>query len=266
MKIKDLLKKLTRKINSHKGDFGHVLVIGGDHGMGGAVIMAAIAASKVGAGKVTVLTRNSHITALLSNSPNIMYHDENCDFEEVLKNKTVIAIGCGLGKSDWSQDLFFKAMNSNLPKIIDADALNLISEIPEKFDLTNTILTPHVGEAARLLSISTNEINKNREKAIKQLHEKYKATIVLKGNNSLVLGHNEIHKCKFGNAGMATAGMGDILTGIIAGLKSQNLSNEEAAWLGVNIHAKSGDLVKKDQGEIGMSPLDLLKFLPKIIN
>lgn len=266
MKNRELIKKLKRREDSHKGDFGHVLVIGGDHGMGGAVIMTALAASRVGAGKVTVLTRNAHIPALLNRAPNIMYVDENSDFNEIIKNKTVIAIGPGLGKSDWARKLFFESMACDLPKIIDADALNLISETKQKFNLRNAILTPHLGEAARLLNIATDEIKNNREKIIQKLHEKYHATIVLKGHESLILTNTKIHKCEFGNPGMATAGMGDILTGIIAGLAAQNLSCEEAAVLGTNIHAFAGDLVKKDQGEIGMIPLDLLKFLPKILN
>lgn len=266
MKNRELIKKLKRRQDAHKGDFGHVLVIGGDYGMGGAVIMTALAASRVGAGKVTVLTRNAHILALLTRAPNIMYADENSDFSEIIKNKTVIAIGPGLGKSDWARKLFFESIASELPKIIDADALNLISETKQKFNLRNAILTPHLGEAARLLGVPTDEIKNHHEKAITKLQEKYHTTIVLKGHESLVVANAKIHKCPFGNPGMATAGMGDILTGIIAGLVAQNLSCEEAAVLGTNIHGFAGDLVKKDQGEIGMIPLDLLKFLPKILN
>ncbi len=254
---------LHRKNDCHKGDFGHILIIGGDVGMAGAVIMAAEAAYKTGAGKVSVLTKQDHISALLSRVPNAMYILEN---DDIFNNKTVIALGMGLGKSSWSRDLFKKAMQTKLPKIIDADALNLLSESLEKFDLTNCIITPHIGEAARLLALSTDKIKNNREAAVKKLYEKYGAIAILKGNNSLIYDGQEIIKCPHGNAGMATAGMGDVLSGIISALLAQKLSAKDAAFYGVNIHALSGDLVAKEHGMIGLTPLDVINFLPRIIN
>lgn len=256
-----------RKVDSDKNNFGHALIIGGDRNMGGAVIMAAEAASRAGAGRVTVLTRQENIAALLARLPNAMSVVSEKLTKEILQNKSVIVIGCGLGRSAWAKKLFSDAMASDLPKIIDADALNILSEQKKKFDLSNSIITPHLREAARLLGISTVKITKNRELAARQLHEKFGAIAVLKGNKTLIAGNKKtIHQCPYGNPGMATAGMGDVLSGLIGGLAAQHLENYKAAILGVNIHAFAGDLVAKKQGEIGMMPQDLLPFIPQIIN
>lgn len=264
---KSISQLLARNPDSHKGNFGHTLIIGGDYGMGGAVIMAAEAAYRAGAGKVTVLTREENISALLARLPNAMTLRDNSLAAEILADKTLIVIGCGLGKSQWGQKLFTMAMNSNLPKVIDADALNILSMSQEKFNLSNSIITPHVGEAARLLNISTDEIQKNRESAIKKLYEKFGAISVLKGKGTLIFGDQKIiHQCPFGNAGMATAGMGDVLSGIIGGLMAQGLDSETSAIYGVNIHALAGDLAAKKQGEIGLMPNDLFEYIPQIIN
>jgi hydroxyethylthiazole kinase-like uncharacterized protein yjeF len=261
----DKIPKLfpQRKIDANKGNFGHVLVVGGDYGMGGAVIMAAQAASRSGAGRVTVLTRPEHWTALLTNAPNIMMAQGN--LEEIIANKTVVVLGPGLGKSDWSRKLFNFFIKSDLPKVIDADALNLLSESTEKYNLTNAVLTPHPLEAARLLGVNVNEIQNNRKAAIEKIHQKYRAIMVLKGHNSLVLGE-KLYLCPYGNPGMATAGMGDVLTGIIGGLIAQKMEIEQAAILGVSIHAAAADRVSSLQGAIGMIPQDIINNIPFIIN
>jgi NAD(P)H-hydrate epimerase len=199
--------------------------------------------------------------------PNAMTVLFNSSAEKILAGKTVIVIGCGLGKSQWAQDLFKMAMASNLPKVIDADALNILSESTETFDLHNCVITPHAGEASRLLNISTDEIQKDRLLAVKKLHQKFGAISVLKGSGTLVLGNSQIiHKCPYGNAGMAVAGMGDVLSGLIGGLIAQHMEKEKSAIYGVDIHAFAGDLVAKNQGEIGMIPSDLFEYIPKIIN
>lgn len=259
----------SKKIDANKGDFGHILIIGGDYGMAGAVVMTAEAAYRSGAGKVTVLTHEKHFAPLIAKVPSAMTTDVETEFElqEAIKNKTVIALGCGLGKSAWSKKMFEFFMQVNLPKVIDADALNLLSESEEKYNLQNAILTPHAGEAGRLLGITAGEIQNNREESIKKLQEKYQATIVLKGSGSLILGNDKkLSKCQFGNAGMAVAGMGDVLTGIIAGLLAQKIPLNKAAILGVNIHALAGDFVKEKQGEIGILPTDLINCIPNVIN
>lgn len=257
---------MKRAVDSHKGNFGHVLIIGGELGMGGAVIMAAEAAYRVGAGKVSVLSRPENYTALLARLPNAMTCKYDGDLSKNLVDKTVIVIGCGLGKSDWAKDLLRQTLMCDLPKIIDADALNLLSESTKEINLNNkAIITPHVGEAARLLKISPQEVQKNRLESAQELRNKFNAVAVLKGSGTLVVG-DQTYQCRHGNAGMATAGMGDVLSGIIGGLVAQNFVLEQAAKFGVELHAKAGDLVAQNQGEIGMMPCDLLAYLPKLIN
>lgn len=263
---KNITKLTKRQDNCHKGDFGHLLVIGGDNNMGGAVIMSCLAASRSGAGKVTALTRNIHLPALLSHAPNIMSLDENDLNEEIFDNKNAIIIGPGLGQSSWSKKVFNFAMSSKLPKIIDADALNLIAKSQRKFDLTNAIITPHAKEAARLLEISCDKINANREKSVTNLYQKYGAISLLKGKNSLIYDGQEIYNCKYGNPGMATAGMGDVLSGIIGALIAQNLDLNAAAIIGANIHGLAGDEIAKEIGQVGILPQDLIATIPQIIN
>jgi len=263
--MKELQKLLKRKSDANKGNFGHVLIIGGDYGMGGAVIMSAEAACRSGAGKVSVLSRAENYTALLSRLPNVMtIFDE--DEAKIFSGKSVIVIGPGLGKSAWAKKLLKAALACDLPKIIDADALNLISENKKITLLKNSIITPHVGEAARLLGCIVSQIQKDRNLSAKKLHEKFSAITILKGKNSLICGKNFLHECKFGNPGMAVAGMGDVLSGIIGALVAQNLNLKDAAIFGVELHAKAGDFINKKQGEIGMMPQDLFCALPKIIN
>lgn len=264
--MKKLQKLLQRKADSNKGDFGHVLIIGGDHGMGGAMILAAEAACRTGAGKVSVLSRTENYSALLSRLPNVMTVAEDANLKNIFANKTAIVIGPGLGKSSWAKKLLKLVLACELPKIIDADALNLISESKKIPQLQNSIITPHVGEAARLLGCTTATIQKDRESSAKKLHEKFGAIAILKGNGSLICGDNFLQKCKFGNPGMAVAGMGDVLSGVIGGLIAQKLNLKDAAIFGVEIHAKAGDLAAKKQGEIGIMPQDLFLYIDQIIN
>lgn len=253
---------MERENDCHKGDFGHVLVAGGDYGMGGAVLMAAKAASRVGAGKVTVFTRPEHALALLNYAPNVM---SAADFEEALAGKNVIAIGCGLGVEKWGEELFLKALASDLVKIIDADGLNLVARMEKVLDLKNCVITPHVGEAARLLGCETAQINADREGAVRDLWAKYGAVVVLKGCGSLVFDGLEVKKCDFGNSGMATAGMGDVLTGVIAGLVAQKVDLARAAYLGVCKHGQAGDLMAREYGKVGMVPDDVIERLPRVL-
>jgi NAD(P)H-hydrate epimerase len=268
---KDISKFIPkRKSDANKGDFGHVLIIGGDYGFAGAVIMAAEAACRTGAGRVTVLSRKEHLAPLLSRMPNVMtanFENKN-DWQKIIKNKTAIVIGPGLGNSEWSAILFGLAMESNLAKIIDADALHFLSKSDQKeFNLTNSVITPHPKEASILLASTVDEIQKDRKLSIKKLQEKYQTNVVLKGQNSLILGKEEkLFLCPYGNPGMAVAGMGDILSGIIAGLIAQNIESFSAANLGVLIHALAGDKVAKQKGQIGIIPGDLINIIPQIIN
>lgn len=264
-KIKLLFSKRRRDAN--KSDFGHVLVIGGDHGMGGAVRMAGEAALRVGAGLVSVATRAEHVCDMNTSRPEIMCHaiQNKQDLEPLLKKATVIVVGPGLGKSDWSRELFQAAIHAQKPKIVDADALNMLSESP--FTQSDWILTPHPGEAGRLLSCSASEIQQNRLQATNQLLEKYGGVIVLKGADTLVQTDNMPPQiCHAGNPGMATGGMGDVLSGVLGGLVAQGFSLWNAAVAGVMLHAKAADEAAKASGERGLIATDLMLYLHRLVN
>jgi len=262
--LKTALPKRSRI--GHKGQFGHVLVIGGDSGMTGAVRLAAEGAARVGAGLVSVATRASHAALINLTRPEIMSHGvETVEQLESLLNKIdVIAIGPGLGQTHWGQSLLGAIQNVQKPVVVDADALNLLAQTPFRFH--NSILTPHPAEAARLLGSSTADIQADRFAAAQALQERFGGICVLKGAGTLVAAPNgQISICTLGNPGMASGGMGDILTGTIAGLLAQGLSSNEAATLGVCLHAKAGDHAARE-GERGLLPSDLLPWLRHYAN
>jgi hydroxyethylthiazole kinase-like uncharacterized protein yjeF len=259
---------LPRRLrNTNKRDYGHVLVIGGDYGMGGAVRMASEAALRVGAGLVTVVTRAEHVPVVNCARPEIMCYQAR-DEEELAKltqRATVIIIGPGLGKSDWAKMLFSAVLSKDIPKVLDADALNLLSLNPAKSE--NWILTPHPGEAGRLLNKTTFEVQENRFAAIQELQNKYGGTLVLKGSGTLVqTPTTEAKMCPAGNPGMATGGMGDVLSGVIGGLLAQNMSLQHAAECGVLVHSMAADLAAHNGGERGLLATDLMSYLRELVN
>lgn len=256
-----------RPRSSHKGDFGHVLVIGGDHGMAGAVRMAGEAALRIGAGLVTVATRPEHVSVVSSMRPELMCHGITVvqDLKKLLARATVIVLGPGLGQSHWSQELFHFTLLSEQPKLLDADALNLLSKQPQKRE--DWILTPHMGEAARLLKITSEEIQADRITAAQQLQKQFGGVAILKGAGTLIQSSAQnLSICNAGNPGMASGGMGDVLSGVIGGLLAQGLTLQQAAELGVCTHATAGDLAAKKEGERGLLALDLMPFLRKLVN
>ena len=263
--IKPLLPRRAR--DAHKGDYGHVLVIGGDYGMGGAVRMAAEAAMRMGAGLVTVATRPEHVSIVSGMRPEVMCH-RCCNRDDLLamiERVTTIVIGPGLGKTEWAQELLDTVLDSDLPKVLDADALNLLSQAP--MPCNQWVLTPHPGEAARLLHCGTGDIQRDRFQAARELQHRYDGVIVLKGSGTLIKGPSALpYVCDSGNPGMATAGMGDILSGMIGALLAQGLSLERAAEAAVFIHAKAGDRASVEKGERGMLATDVLDYLPELIN
>jgi hydroxyethylthiazole kinase-like uncharacterized protein yjeF len=255
-----------RSKDAHKGNFGHVLVIGGNKGMGGAVRLAAEAAARVGAGLVSVATRAEHVSALIAARPELMCLEvqTSADLKFLLERATTIVLGPGLGQDAWAQDLYTCVLASKLPKIIDADALNLLAKNPHKQD--DWILTPHPGEAARLLACTTADIQNNRLVAAKQLQQRYGGVIVLKGAGSIIQGVTTTHLCTAGNPGMASGGMGDVLGGVIAGLVAQKFSQQKSAELGVLVHALAADQAAKESGERGLLALDLMVQLRRLMN
>jgi len=256
----------TRKRNSHKGNFGHVLVIGGDEGYLGASQMAAEAAMRVGSGLVSVATRKSHASQISIAIPEIMSHGvETLDeLMPLIKRANVAVIGPGLGQSEWAKLLFARVLESELPVIIDADALNLLAE--EEQSSPNWVITPHPGEAARLLKTNTATIQFDRFQSAKMLHEKYQGPVVLKGSGSIVVdSRGTSFVCDAGNPGMSSGGMGDVLTGVIAGLIAQGLEINLATVLGVSMHARAGDIAAT-LGERGMMATDLMPYLRELAN
>jgi hydroxyethylthiazole kinase-like uncharacterized protein yjeF len=253
--------------NSHKGKFGHVLVIGGNYGMPGAIYMAANAALRVGAGLVTIATRPEHARQVLPQLPEAMLHgvEEIADLLPLIAKATVCILGPGLGEDEWAKALFTSALASQLPMIIDASALRLLAQNPQHDD--NWILTPHPGEAANLLHDTTTEIQKDRYQAVIRLQDQYGGNVVLKGAGSLVAtDESEVYLCDAGNPGMASAGMGDALSGIIAGLVAQGLLLSDAAKLGVWLHATAGDTAAAEKGERGLLASDLMPQLHHLVN
>ncbi|MGB1799707.1 MAG: NAD(P)H-hydrate dehydratase [Gammaproteobacteria bacterium] len=270
--LKQFLK--PRQKNAHKGQFGHVLVVGGDEGYLGAARMAAEAAARVGAGLVSIATRKSHASLLSAVRPEMMSQGVET-VEELLplmQKANVIVIGPGLGQSEWAKLLLARVLESNLPLVIDADALNLLSndssgDFSEQDQVSpNWVITPHPGEAARLLNTDAKTIQADRFKAANSLHEKFPGPVILKGSGSMITdSEGNLFVCDAGNPGMSSGGMGDVLSGVIAGLIAQGIDVNNATKLGVCIHAKAGDLAAK-AGERGLMAMDLMPHLRNIVN
>jgi len=257
-----------RKRSSHKGHYGHVLVIGGDSGFGGAARLAAEAAARSGAGLVSVATRAAHVPALLAARPELMVHavDHEHALTPLLQAASVVVLGPGLGQSGWGRTMYGLAMQSQRPMVVDADALNLLAEDQQSRE--NWVLTPHPGEAARLLGLCTAEIHLDRFDMVSRLCQRFGGTVVLKGAGSLIesQGQSPVALCSDGNPGMASGGMGDVLSGIIAGLLAQGWSRPEAAEMGVCLHAAAADLAALQLGERGLLASDLMTHLHTLVN
>lgn len=258
---------VPRSRTAHKGHFGHLLVIGGDHGYSGAVRMAGEAAARCGTGLVSIATRQAHAAIIAGNRPELMCHGVEGvgELAPLLARASVIAVGPGLGQSAWSMSMLARAMDSGLPMVVDADGLNLLAIEPAIRD--NWVLTPHPGEAARLLDCSTREIQENRFHAVGELQKRYGGVILLKGAGTLISGPSSrpITLCSDGNPGMATGGMGDLLTGIVAGLLAQGMDPEEAAIVGASLHGAAADLAAVE-GERGMLACDLMPCIRSLLN
>ncbi|HEV2321881.1 MAG TPA: NAD(P)H-hydrate dehydratase [Gammaproteobacteria bacterium] len=256
----------ARRRDAHKGDFGHVLVVGGDHGMGGAARLAAEAALRSGAGLVSVATRREHVQALLAGLPEAMVRAVEAPEElpPLLARSSVVAIGPGLGQDVWGMALLEQILATSLPLVVDADALNLLAKSPWKRG--NWILTPHPGEAARLLGSDTARLQGDRYAAAEDIARCFGAVTVLKGSGSLIAAPGETTSvCTAGNPGMAAPGMGDVLSGVIAALVAQGLGLPDAARMGVYVHASAGDLAAR-QGERGLMARDLMEPLRRLVN
>ncbi|PWQ97392.1 NAD(P)H-hydrate dehydratase [Leucothrix pacifica] len=277
-----------RARDAHKGDFGHALIVGGDKGMAGAALMAGEACARTGAGKVSIATRSEHIPAFIARTPELMARSVESadDLMPLLTMATVVVIGPGLGQTDWSKAMLGAVLATDLPLVVDADALNLLAlmcyrdnndtaqaakealagDACVQLQRDNWILTPHPGEASRLLNTSTRQIAEDRLQHAQDLQQRFQGVAVLKGKGSLIATPEAIYQCRRGNAGMASGGMGDVLSGIIGGLLAQGFSVNDAACFGVELHAHAADIAAKRDGERGLLATDLLSPLRTLLN
>ena len=269
LELEDELDKLPALArDAHKGMFGHALVVGGGPGMAGAALMAAEAAGRCGAGLVSAATRPEHIAAFVARRPEVMtLAVKNApDLDPLLQTASAIAVGPGLGRSPWAEQLFNAVAQTDKPLVVDADALNLLAEgrVLEEARRDNWILTPHPGEAARLLQCTSAEIQQDRFAAVAALQEQYGGVVLLKGAGTLVCGGEPVFLCAYGNPGMATGGMGDVLSGVLVSLLAQGLEPLDAACLGACLHAASADLAALDGGR-GLLATDLMPYLRELL-
>ncbi|ARS51657.1 NAD(P)H-hydrate dehydratase [Kushneria konosiri] len=268
-RLKETLPR--RRPTTHKGDCGHLLVVGGQPGFGGSTIMSAETAARLGAGLVSLATASVHIPPALTRCPEMMVHEarNGLDIEALVDKATAVLIGPGLGQGAWGQGLMQTVMKADGPRLVDADGLHLLAAGYAGERRDDWILTPHPGEAAMLLDCSVAEVQADRYQAALSLHRRYGGVIVLKGAGTLVVGGEGPEACfisPFGNPGMASGGMGDVLGGMIASLLVQGLSPLEAAASGVLIHGLAADDAARDQGERGLLASDLACYARRRAN
>ncbi|MEE4142626.1 NAD(P)H-hydrate dehydratase [Pseudomonas viridiflava] len=254
-----------RPRTAHKGMYGRVLIIGGDHGFGGAALLSAESALRSGAGMVTLATRTEHVPAALTRMPEIMsagIHSAN-QLMTLIEAASVLVVGPGLGQDSWGRSLLSAAANADRPQVWDADALNQLATgqvvLPK-----NSVITPHPGEAARLLGISTQEVQNDRAAAAHALARKFNAVCVLKGSGSLIADvDGRLALCDRGHPSMATAGLGDVLAGLTGALMAQHMSAFDAACLAVWLHASAGQ--KIGASGRGMAASDIIPAIRQLL-
>ena len=259
-----------RPQDSHKGLFGTVTVIGGGDSMIGAAILAGRAALKMGAGCVHVGLLADKMPLVDMRMPELMLRPAS----EALKNSKpdVVVLGCGLGQSLAAQKIVYDALLLDVPLVLDADALNIIAERPDLRGMLHTrkaatVVTPHPGEAARLLACSTEDVQKDRAASATHLVKRLSASVVLKGAGSLIATREgKLYLNQTGNPGMSTAGMGDVLSGMIGAFIAQGLSVDEALLLAVHLHGAAGDELAKQNATIGMSATEVTEWARWLLN
>ncbi|RTE86436.1 MULTISPECIES: NAD(P)H-hydrate dehydratase [Gammaproteobacteria] len=259
----------ARKQDAHKGSSGHVVIIGGAPGMAGAAGMAGVAAMRAGAGKVSVICAQGQ-SGQCAISPELMVREgdaQSTELRELVSRADIVAIGPGLGQSQWAKGWFDWIVASDKSLVVDADALNLLATRTVRKD--NWVLTPHPGEAARLLAWKTSDIQAKRQEAAEQIQKRFGGTVVLKGAGTLVQHNEHLSVCQCGTPALATAGSGDILTGVIAGIWAQanalGVSQEQAAQIGVVAHALAGENAAKGKTR-GIIASDLFAELVNAVN
>jgi NAD(P)H-hydrate epimerase len=261
----NLPRLAPRTPTSHKGKFGHVLLIGGDRGLGGAILLSAQSALRSGAGMVSVATRSEHVGAALARIPEAMVLGTSSanQLMELLQKVSVLVVGPGLGQASWGRSLLSAAANAPLPQVWDADALNMLAE--ERVNLPkDCVITPHPGEAARLLGISTAQVQADRPAAAHALSKKYTTVVVLKGAGSLIASPDgRLALCHQGHPAMATAGLGDVLAGLVGALLAQGMPAFDAACLAVWLHANAGE--QQGKNGRGLAASDLIPAIRQLL-
>ncbi|WP_237064154.1 NAD(P)H-hydrate dehydratase [Microbulbifer zhoushanensis] len=258
-----------RPADAYKNQFGHVLVVGGDRGFGGAAMMAAESAARTGAGLVSLATRPEHLPAALTRCPEVMARPviSGQELEPLLDAPSVIAVGPGLGRDPWGEQLLARAARAQVPVVLDADALNILAggRVLAGHRRDDWILTPHVGEAARLLGWETSEVLADPRGAAQAIQEKFSGVVILKGVGTLIAHEGGVDLVNSGNPGMASGGMGDLLTGIVAALVGQHMPLPKAAQLAVWLHGEAGNRAATD-GQRGLLATDLLPWIRKLVD
>lgn len=272
------VKKLTREWvakkvpyrpkDANKGTFGKVLVVAGSENYPGAAYLACAGCYRVGAGLVTLATEQTVKIIVSRQLPEVIFLSVKEALDRVGEYE-VLLVGPGLGQSDQTVKLVEQIINGNLlPKVIDAGGLNILSKIGEWWERLkgDVILTPHPGEMARLTGLSIKEIQANRINVAQYFAKKWNKIIILKGANTVVVSPaGQVLFSPFSNPVLSTAGTGDVLAGILAGLMAQGLIPFDAAGVGVYIHGLAGEMVSRKMGDAGMLASDLLPMIPKVI-
>jgi NAD(P)H-hydrate epimerase len=256
----------ARRADSHKGDYGNVVIAGGNEGMLGATLLAGSAALRCGSGLVTVLSTHGHMDMPALRFPELMSQciENEEQFDHLCERCNVIVLGPGLGQGEWAGNLFKKMVRRPEPLVVDADGLNWLAIFPEK--RVDWILTPHPGEAATLLGVSTAEVQHDRLAAAQQIVERFGGTCVLKGAGTLVADPaGKVRVCSHGNPGMASAGMGDVLSGVIGSLVGQGMPVAEAARSGTWLHSMAADICAKKSGMAAMLASDVVSSIPEVL-
>lgn len=262
-----------RPANAHKGRFGHVLIVAGDHGLGGAGILAAEAAARAGAGLVSLATRPEYVGAALARCPSLMVRgvSHGSELQVLMDAATVIVCGPGIGQGAWGQQMLQQVIASGKPRLLDADALNLLStrvaQLAGNQRAENQILTPHPGEAARLLGCTVSEVEADRLAAAMRLQALYGGVVLLKGAGTVIASDQDIPVIVSGsNPGMATGGMGDVLSGMIGGLWGQFANAQFATGMGASLHLAAAGIASQSKGFMGLLPNDVIDSLPRILS
>lgn len=263
----DGLTALARRPDAHKGDFGRLLIVAGDEDMGGAALLAGEAALRAGAGLVNIATHETNRAAILARRPELMVRavETATDIADLMAGASAIAIGPGLGRREWGRGLLLAVAAAGRPTVVDADGLNAVAETGMEL-LAGTVITPHPGEAGRLLGKDSAWVQANRPQAAAKLSEAGAGVVaVLKGAGTLIARNGTLESvCVDGNPGMATAGSGDVLTGIVGALLARGLEPVAAAELGVWLHARAGDEARSGRAGslIASDLIDALRLDP----